>query len=277
MMANDLPVILAHGIFRFDVLRVFLRDHGEPDIGLHYFNGIKDFLNANGVHAEESDVSFAGSVTLRARQLAKKVKEVLDRTKAPQVDIIAHSMGGLDARKMIVDEGMADKVRVLTTIGTPHHGTSSADLLATIGGRIAIAAVKNLIDFEGFSDLTTAACRAFNRRANDSEAASRVRYRTVVATESLARTIPLLQPTWIQIQTEEGESDGIVPTISQRWTNKLISASHSNPVETLDFPLPADHLNEIGWWDIGEGTAGVRKQAYEERVREFYLMLAKSV
>jgi triacylglycerol esterase/lipase EstA (alpha/beta hydrolase family) len=41
------------------------------------------------------------------------------------VHIIAHSMGGLDARHLIVDiVTMADKVGTLATIGTPHLGTS---------------------------------------------------------------------------------------------------------------------------------------------------------
>src|SRR5262249_46466041 len=152
-MADRIPVILAHGIFRFDVLRVFLLEHGGIDIGPHYFNGIKDYLNAHGIPAEETNVSFAGSLQLRAQQLAKSVEDVLHRTGARQVDIIAHSMGGLDARKMIVDEGMAAKVRVLTTIGTPHHGTSSADLGVQSGGQLMIAMLKPLIDLEGFRDL----------------------------------------------------------------------------------------------------------------------------
>ena len=40
--------------------------------------------------------------------------------------LIAHSMGGLDARHMIVREGMAERVASLTTVGTPHNGTPVA-------------------------------------------------------------------------------------------------------------------------------------------------------
>ena len=36
-------------------------------------------------------------------------------------------MGGLDARYLISRLGMADRVLSLTTLGTPHRGTSFAD------------------------------------------------------------------------------------------------------------------------------------------------------
>ena len=77
---------------------------------------------------------FAGPVELRSGQLKLRVEEALTQTGAPKVHIIAHSMGGLDARHMIVDLGMADKVASLTTIGTPHRGTILADHLLDHGG-----------------------------------------------------------------------------------------------------------------------------------------------
>src|SRR5437588_6951755 len=271
------PVILAHGIFRFDALRIFIRDHTGIDIGLHYFDGIADFLVHNGIQAEETDVNFAGPLELRAKELAARVDDVLKRTGAEQVDIIAHSMGGLDARKMIVDEGMASEVRVLTSIGAPHHGRSAADLGLRIGGGILIAGLKPVIDLKGFQDLTTTACREFNQRANDAEATNRVRYRAVTASESLERTTPLLQSTWVQIRSVEGDSDGIVPTSSQRWADRLMSREGATKaIEQIAFPLPADHLNEVGVWDTGELLAGLDLQTYQNRVREFYLMLARS-
>ena len=44
-----------------------------------------------------------------------------------RVVIIAHSMGGLDARYMISRLGMDDRVTALVTITTPHRGSPYAD------------------------------------------------------------------------------------------------------------------------------------------------------
>jgi triacylglycerol lipase len=45
-----------------------------------------------------------------------------------QVHIIAHSMGGLDARYLISTLGYASKVKSLTTLSTPHRGSPLADI-----------------------------------------------------------------------------------------------------------------------------------------------------
>lgn len=64
----------------------------------------------------------------RAAALAEFVREIVEVTGEPQVDIIAHSMGGLIARLAIVDDGLAPLVKTLITMGTPHGGTYSARL-----------------------------------------------------------------------------------------------------------------------------------------------------
>jgi triacylglycerol lipase len=210
-------VVLAHGIFRFDKLsEVFRRDFGI-EIGPRYFDGIGDALRAQGFDVHEPDVSFAGSLNRRAFEMKARL-ETLFATGVPLVHIIAHSMGGLDARMVIAEEPeLAKRVTCLTTIGTPHHGTTCADRALQLGGRLVIASLLPIIDLEGFNDLTTTACLRLNDRIRDREVVNGVRYRTVTATEDLQRTVPVLQPTWIQLSRDEGDSDGIVSGSSQRW------------------------------------------------------------
>lgn len=140
---EELPIILAHGIARFDILREILLaklrlDEQKLPDRFRYFKGIKSHLEANGFEVYHTSVEFAGRVDIRARQLSDQVNRILDRTGSPKVHIIAHSMGGLDARHMIVDPDMADKVATLATIGTPHMGTTFADFGITRGGRLVI-------------------------------------------------------------------------------------------------------------------------------------------
>jgi triacylglycerol lipase len=268
-------VLLAHGIFRFDKLSKVFRDDFDIDVGSHYFDGIADGLRAHGFDVHETDVSFAGSLSQRAGDLRDRLERILAGG-APSVHIIAHSMGGLDARMVLADHPeLAARVSCLTTIGTPHHGTTSADRALKLGGRLLIASLLRIIDLRGFKDLTTSACQAFNDRVRDHEVTNQVRYRTVAAVEDLQRTTPLLQATWIQLQRDEGDSDGIVPRSSQAWVPMLVSKDgKSKKIEQVSFPMPADHLNEVGLWDPGELISGVTKSTLERRVKDFYLQLA---
>jgi triacylglycerol esterase/lipase EstA (alpha/beta hydrolase family) len=61
-------------------------------------------MRPNGFEVSRASVESAGQVESRARQLAYLVNQILHRTGPPKVHIIAHSMGGLGARRRIVDE-----------------------------------------------------------------------------------------------------------------------------------------------------------------------------
>ena len=56
-----------------------------------------------------------------AKRLAEFIDKVLAATGASQVDIVAHSMGGLVARVAIKNYGCSSKVRKLIMVGTPNH------------------------------------------------------------------------------------------------------------------------------------------------------------
>lgn len=75
-------------------------------------------------------IRFTGSGDLAARgaELAAFVEEVLTITGESQVDIVAHSLGGVTARVAILDHGLGRKVRRLVTLGSPHGGTFAARL-----------------------------------------------------------------------------------------------------------------------------------------------------
>lgn len=289
MPATPFPIALAHGIARFDILREILvqrtglpeTEHGDR---FHYFKGIKSYLEDNGFEVYHTSVDFSGPVDLRARQLGDQVNRILTETRSEQVHIIAHSMGGLDARHMIVDvDGMAERVASLTTIGTPHMGTTLADFGISRGGSFVIRALEPFIDLSGFNDLTTTACEAFNRRARDREAGNGVVYRTLAGAEERDSVFLPLQLSWSIIAKREGENDGLVSVRSQLWESELAGSDGSRKrIEQSRFPIPADHLNEVGWWDLQETNTMLdllqaRKLAgeYENRIRSIYLEIAR--
>ena len=288
-MSNDQkhPIILAHGIARFDVLLELLKEKLKlPDTELgehfHYFKGIKPYLELHGYKVFHPNQDFSGSVDLRSGQLKQRVEEVLSQTGAAKVHIIAHSMGGLDARHMIVDLGMADKVASLTTIGTPHRGTVLADHVLSHGGVLLMDVLKRVTNVDGFVDLTITKCEEFNRRAEDSEARNEVAYQTYASAEDFRRVFAPLIPSWLFINEHAGQNDGLVPFTSQQWTEELIASDgQRKKVLRKEFPFPADHLNQVGWWDPQEAILGftsVIKQAanYEARIKNVYLEIAQS-
>lgn len=77
-----------------------------------------------------------GSNVVHAREVARAVDAIRATTGAPQVDIVAHSMGGLAARRYIADHaGHPPPVRRVVFLATPHAGTWAALLAFGGGGR----------------------------------------------------------------------------------------------------------------------------------------------
>jgi triacylglycerol lipase len=287
MPASTHPIVLAHGIARFDILAKEIFDRiqrlGE-DTGLedrlHYFRCIRSTLEADGFVVEYSDVPWAESVESRSRALKANIERVLSEQGAEQVHIIAHSMGGLDARHMLFDnrgENFHRKVASLTTIGTPHHGTSFADwgMANTVQLRGLLALAQN-DSLDGFEDLTTDACAAFNHRAEAFEDHCGVSFQTYTGTQPLAYVFAPLQLSWLLIWRAEGDNDGLVSLRSAMWKNRYFKGR-----------IDADHLNEVGWWD--ESELGPRlfpptflerradRKEMEARIRELYLEIARDL
>jgi triacylglycerol lipase len=195
-------------------------------------------------------------------------------------------MGGLDARRMIVQEDMADKVASVTTIGTPHLGTSFADFGLKHGGEQLITLVDHSLDLTGFLDLTRDVWKTFNAEVLRQEVSNSVIYQTYAAAQERNLVFTPLRRSYDIIFDEEGENDGLVSVKSQRWTDKLVTSDGAEKaIIQKDFPMPADHLNQIGWWDIGELRRPrwwrlhlIReKRRFEAAIRDVYLDIARSV
>lgn len=295
-MANhrNYPIILGHGIFRPDYLiNLFTKklnlswsDFHPLSDRFHYFRGISSYLRKHGFEVYHTSVSFAAGVETRAKDLRKEILRILNATGHHKVHIIAHSMGGLDARHMIVKENMADKVASLTTIGTPHLGTSCADWGLRNGGYRLIKRFRRIINLEGIKSVTTDACKEFNDFATNGEASNGVMYQTYASAQERELTFLPFQLSWKIIYDNEGENDGLVSVKSQRWADKLIG--NNGAVKTIKqntFPIPADHLDQIGWWHLTGLQKPKRwkrnmireKRRVEAIVQDIYLKIAKEI
>jgi triacylglycerol lipase len=217
------PIVLVHGLFGFDSLRL------GPWLLAQYFQGIPETLRRAGNRVLVAWLSPTGGIVERARQL----KELLDReSPCEPVHLIAHSMGGLDSRYLISRLGMAPRVLTLTTLGTPHRGSAFADW----GIRRLQRVLQPLFDFvnvpyQAFFDLTTARCAEFNRQTPD---APGVRYFSVAGDFLLRWLTPEWQIPARILYRSEGPNDGVVSVASATWGEDLT---------TWD----GDHLNLINW------------------------------
>lgn len=218
-----LPVVLVHGLFGFDKI-------GVPGVKVHYFRGIVAHLEKLGCHAHAVRLPGAASVPERAKILADAIVALGH----PRVDIIAHSLGGLDARYALAKLGLAERVRALVTIGTPHRGSPLADLASEgpVGlARKAIAAIG--VPMAAVDWLTSAALEQFNREILDVPG---VRYASVVGgiREPSTPIALAIAPAHAYMRRVAGPNDGLVPMTSQYWGETLAE-------------IEADHFEQVGW------------------------------
>jgi triacylglycerol lipase len=106
------PIVLLHGFLGWD--QVFYFD---------YFYKVRSTLQTQGFSVFSTAVNPVQTVAVRARELAPQLDAIMQATGAPKLNIVAHSMGGLDARYLIAQMGFNRKIASLTTVGTPHRGS----------------------------------------------------------------------------------------------------------------------------------------------------------
>ena len=234
---TEAPVVLVHGIFGFDQLTL-----GRTKIA-DYFRRIPKTLRDEGhVVPEPPQLNPAGSVAERAGDLQHYLEDPTNTEVVGQkVHIVAHSMGGLDARYMISKLGMADRVLSLTTIGTPHHGSPIADLVVAGTNPILAQFVEQLgVDLAGIADLTTEASVRFNTEVVDSP---QVQYFSVAGRfepSLLGAPLDILGLSHNMIRDQEGNNDGLV---------SVSSATFGQLRENWSFlgTWEADHFRLINW------------------------------
>jgi len=212
-----LPVVLVHGLFGFDRIGV-----------LHYFRGIATHLESLGCHAHAVRLPRAASVPQRAARLVA----LIDKLGHDRVDVIAHSLGGLDARYALAKLGLASRVRSLVTVGTPHHGTP----LAAIGEAGLLSPVRKAMRVLGISALDWLSPAALERFNAEIPNVPGVRYACVVGGIRREDTgVPLaLSPIHHYLRRVAGPNDGLVPISSQYWGETLAE-------------IEADHFAQVGW------------------------------
>jgi triacylglycerol lipase len=258
------PIVLVHGIFGFDQIAL-----GGVKIG-DYYRLVPDALRKDGhIVPHPPQTNRAGSVAERAQDLKNYLMdpgrvEVFGK----KVHLLAHSMGGLDARVMISKLGMADRVLSLTTIATPHHGSPLANAVVKgtePGLTKSLGAIG--IDVKATLDLTTEACERRNSEVLDE---SGVAYFSIGSQFAPPRIFGkpqgLLGHSHDLIAKSEGNNDGVVSVQSANMATR--------PAWTSLDTWNVNHFREINW---GANLLPTPLELADHTIVEKYRALVKQI
>lgn len=213
------PILMVHG--------VFFRDFEH----INYWGRIPGELEKNGATIYYGNHNSASAVKDSAKELERRIYEIVNETGCEKVNVIAHSKGGLDTRAALNLPEVASMVASLTTVNTPHRGCEFADyLLEKIpeNEQLKIAEAYNAAasrlgdnnpDFlAAVTDLTHRNCTRFNEGTPDVEG---VYYQSVGSKLNRHNSgrFPL-NFTYHLVNHFDGPNDGLVGEDSFKWGEK---------------------------------------------------------
>lgn len=229
------PVVLMHGFGALASIRRGGHLHEEAM-----------YLRERGVLAFAPNVAPYNTVKVRSATWKQYLERVLEETGAERLNLIAQSMGGLDARYLISCLGMAQHVESLVTISTPHHGTSIATFVLEQPQRLRdlAAAVANWMGTKTLpgseADFTTAVgeftpefvCDRFNPSVPDDPSVRYWSYAGLAGKGTGVIMNPFLRFLNGILYEREGFNDGFVSVESAKWGRYLgtVDADHAEQV-----------------------------------------------
>lgn len=237
--------------------RVNSQLHNRPD-----FVGVPSHLQQHGYDVIAPRTAAFQSVDVRANQL-KTLIETAYPDPATKVNLVAHSMGGLDCRYMIVHLGMAPRVASLTTISTPHYGTPISDVALGVLPGNAQQVIDNLLnvfnwDFDFVLNTSSDYMQnVFNPTTPDDP---RVYYQSWAGQadpfkQTGARVRLIMVPFWGIIAAQAGANDSMIPVSSAQWGN-------------FRGVINADHQAQVGFYDNPNSQSFDHKQFYLDMVED---------
>ncbi len=211
-------IVFLHGILGADVIR-------KAWPGFRYFRGIRKSLDTAEASLHFPLTPSASSIANRASVLRRFIGQL----EARHIHLVAHSMGGLDARYLVHHFDPEHRIRSLTTIGSPHRGSELVHWVDSTRGLVQSFA-RHLL-YPGILELTPQACAQFNRDIPDR---ADVRYRSWAGCRP-AGEMPLLYRKQTRLlQQQSGDNDSQVSVASAKWGEYMGT-------------VRADHLELVGW------------------------------
>jgi len=216
------PIALVHGM-------------GGDKPFLKYFRTIPEDFGILGIQFVVPQTYRYATLEKRAMVLKKELDAYfLLNPHVKKLNLIGHSMGGLDARYLISNLGGHEKIASLTTIGTPHWGSSYCDWwVKNAFLRLNVDKILQLFPWESgaWNNLNTDYLIEFNQVTHDHPS---VAYYSIAGDPVEMSITNILYIPWRYILDVEGPNDGLVSVKSAKW-GKFLGT------------VPLDHAQQIGW------------------------------
>lgn len=219
------PIVLIHGLGA--------RSSYGP---FEYFYGLPKLLRDAKNKLLIANLTSWNTIDHRAQQLKEQIEKVFPDEK---VNLVGHSMGGLDARFLTAQLGRADYVASVTTIGTPNRGSCLGDIGTGILPDSAFSAADRVLSY---LDANSGAFRQITREYCQGTLAELAPMMPNVAYYSATSAIrtpfrkTALPIFWIPskiLQKIEGDNDGFVSVESAKWGEHICT-------------YVGDHYGQIG-------------------------------
>lgn len=199
-------------------------------------------IRGHGVVAIAPNTVPYAKIETRAENWVSLIQKFCEQHGYEKVNVVAHSMGGLDMRCALSKMDAAEYVESLTTIASPHHGSSLADLVLKTP-ELVMEKLSEMFDWFGefmfpktksdaLGSLEQLSCGyardIFNPQHPDVEGVDYYSYSAAVGKGTDFSINPVLRFQNNQIFDKEGENDAFVSVKSAKWGTHLetIPLSH---------------------------------------------------
>lgn len=202
-------------------------------------------IRSHGVIAIAPNIVPYARIETRALNWERLIRKFCEDYSFEKVNVVAHSMGGLDMRFALSNFDIADKVESLTTIATPHHGSSLADLILK-APEMVTEKLSGMFDWFGdtmypktksdvMGSLEQLTCAYINEEFNpetpDADTVNYYSYSAAVGKGTQFSINPVLKFQNLQIFDKEGPNDAFVSVESAKWAHHIETVPMSHLVQ----------------------------------------------
>lgn len=225
------PVLLCHG---YGAIASLVKPSPLYDIAL--------LLRTHNVLAYAPNIVPYAKIETRAKSWQRVIQDLAQKIPDGKFNIVAHSMGGLDIRYALSNLDIAHHVNSLTTVSTPHHGTSLAELTLKTPEAIRDK-LADFLDWMGDriypqtkSDSVGSATQltrqyileSFNPETPDVPDIPYYSYSSAVGKGTTEPIEVIARYQNNHIFEEEGPNDGMVSVQSSKWGNHIKTGNLSH-------------------------------------------------